>query len=242
MDKSLLKGRPEDSWASGFSHTTLMERLRHQPARWIFGVFMVFYILSAARIGVADLLSRQVRDEMYAWSAATTQPDEAAITDVAGQLALARMLSPDNPDHYEDLANLALIRASRLDFNNHARSVQLTDGLALIRKAIALRPASSHGWAILLLLKRERAEFDAEFRQALARAITLGPWEPGIQQIVADVGMSAWAVLPLAEQEIVRENFVRGMKRQAKMMTAIVQMHRNDCSSPRAELNAGCPR
>jgi len=40
--------------------------------------------------------------------------------------------------------------------------------------------------------------------------------------------------LTRAEQEMVRENFVRGMKRQAATMISIAQSHRNDCNGERA--------
>jgi hypothetical protein len=120
--------------------------------------------------------------------------------------------------------------------------IYLSEGLLLTRRAISMRPVSSYSWGLLLLLKRELAEFDSEFFHAIERATTLGPWERDVQLIVSDVGASAWAVLPKPEQEMVRENFVRGMKRQAFAMMTIVQSHLNDCKSPRARLNAGCPK
>ncbi len=216
--------------------------LRSNIVRWIAIAILLYVVISAARIGAADLFSVYARDEMYAWSTGKSRPDAASLDNVSRALATARMISPGDPNHYEDMANLALIRAGMFGVTESARDALVAEGIERIHMAIALRPVSAYSWATLLLLKRERAEYDPEFVHALERAVTLGPWEPEVQLIVADVGASAWAALPQGAQEMVRENFVRGMKRQARQMLAISAAHRDDCNSPRARLNAGCQR
>lgn len=217
-----------------------MECLRNKGVLWGLAALFLFVIFSAARNGAADLLSGYARNEMDTWAAGGIQPEVPEIDSVSRVLAVARFISPGNPDHDEDLARLALVRSGMPGIADIEKQTQLKEGLLQIREAIALRPVSSYSWATLLLLKRELAEYDAEFRHGLERAVTLGPWEPAVQPIVADVGLSAWAELPLAEQEMVRENFVRGMKRQADTMIAIVQSH--DCKGESAKLHAGCSR
>ncbi|MBA4383014.1 MAG: hypothetical protein C0406_10655, partial [Sideroxydans sp.] len=95
---------------------------------------------------------------------------------------------------------------------------------------LALSPASPYRWTQLLLLKRDLAEFDAEFRYALHRAVELGPWEPSLLLAQADVGLSAWKVMPPEEQAIIQQIFVRGMKHQSKEMRAVAQSHRSACA------------
>lgn len=219
-----------------------MDGLRNKSVHWALVALSLFVIISAARIGVADLLSGYARNEMYAWSVSAVRPDLSAVEAVSRALDVARLISAGNPDHYEDLARLAVVRSGMAGITGDERNAQLVEGLVHIRRAIALRPVSSYSWSILLLLKRELAQYDAEFRYALERAVTLGPWEPDVQPIVADVGLSAWAALPFAEQEMVRKNFLRGMKHQANTMIAISQSHRDDCNSERAKLNPGCGR
>lgn len=219
-----------------------MACLRSKSVLWASGAFLLFIIFLAVRIGVADLLSKSARNEMYAWSTSKVRPDVSAVDSVSATLGKARLISPGNPDHYEDMARLALVRSGMPGVSDAERNAQLLQGVEQIRAAIALRPASPYSWATLLLLKRERGEYDAEFRLALERAVTLGAWEPAVQPVVADVGLSAWAALPGAWQEMVRENFVRGMKWQANTMIAVAQSHLNDCKGARAKLNAGCPR
>lgn len=219
-----------------------MECLRSRSVLWVLGAFVLFVIFSAARIGAADLFSGYARNKMAIWSTSATHPAVAMQVSVASALGVARMIAPGNPDQYEDMARLALVRSGMPGINDVEKDARLIQGLLQIRQAITLRPVSSYSWVTLLLLKRERAEYDAEFRHALERAVTLGPWEPDVQRVVAEVGMSAWAVLPRAEQEMVRENMVRGMRRQAATMISIAQARRNDCNGERAKLNAGCSR
>lgn len=219
-----------------------MECLRSRSVLWVSGVFLLFVIYSAARIGAADLLSGYARNKMNAWSTSATRPDVAALESVAGALGMARRIAPDNPDYLEYLVLLTSVRADMPGINDAEKNAWLGEGLLLIRQAIALRPASAYSYATLLLLKQQQGEYDAEFRRALERAVTLGPWEPYVQRVVADAGMSAWAALPRAEQEMVRENIVRGMKWQSATMLPILQARRNDCDGERAKSDAGCSR
>jgi hypothetical protein len=219
-----------------------MAYLRIKGVLWTLVALLIFFIISAARSGVADLLSKQASDEISSWSLTEVQSDSVIINEISHLIQLASLISPGNPDYYENQVRLSLARADMKGVTASVRNDLLTQSEAQIRNAISLRPVSSYSWATLLILKRERAEYDAEFLQALDLAVTLGPWEPSVQAIVADVGLNAWAALPKSGQEMIRQNFVRGMKRQSEKMIAIVQSHLNDCNSERARLNAGCPR
>lgn len=219
-----------------------MEFLRRKFLMWGTALFLLFVILSAARIGAADLLSNYARDEMFAWSGLKMPPETTSMDNVSNILDWVSMISPGDPGHYEDLSRLALIRSGIPGVTEAQKNAHLEESLVRIRQAIALRPVSSYSWSTLLMIKRERMEYDSEFRHALERATTMGPWEPQVQLIVADVGLTAWAALPYAEREMVRLNFVRGMIHQSNAMIAIAQSHQNDCNGTRAKFNAGCPR
>jgi hypothetical protein len=215
-----------------------MGRSRGNGVRWIAGAFLVFVIFSAARIGVADLLVKHAENEMGARPADAVRPDATALDEAYRALDRARRIAPDDPAPYENLARLALLRTDAPDIGGAKKNALLKESLAPVRRAIALCPVSPYGWAILLRIKQGLGEYDAEFRRALSRATTLGPWEPEVQPIVADAGLSAWAVLPEAEREMLREDFVRGMKRQADTMLAIARAHHDDCRA--GHNDAGC--
>ena len=207
---------------------------------WLVAALLLFVIFSAARIGTADLLSRYAEKEIASWPPGMERLDSSNQADVARALDVAQWLEPGNPDPYEDKARLALGGGGMPSMNAAEKNAALRQGLVQIRRAIALRPASPYSWAILLRLKNALGEYDAEFHRALERAVILGPWEPGLQAIVADVGLSAWSALPEAERQMVNGNFVRGMKRQADVMLFIAQAHRNKCTEEHG--NAGCLR
>jgi len=196
---------------------------------WGLVVFLLLVILSAARIGVADLLSGYIRDAIAAWSSSAAPPDESDLVAVSRALDVALRISPGNPNHYEDLARLDFVRSGMPGTTVAERADRLRHGLKSIRQAIALRPVSPYSWGILLRLKSELGEFDAEFNRSLERTVTLGPWEPGLQAVVLDAALNAWDVLPKAERKMVRENYHRGLKRQANAMLDVIFAHRNGC-------------
>lgn len=203
---------------------------------WVFATLMLFAIVSAVRIGTADLLCGYATDSMATWPAA--EPDASQLAGVSRVLDAAHWVTPDNPDVYENLARVEMLRAGMRSADDTARNAALRNGLELVRHAIALRPASPYGWAILLQLKNALGEYDAEFRRSLERTVTLGPWEPELQVAVADAGLGAWAALPEAERKLVGEDIRRGMMRQPGAMFAIARAHLDVCV---AGINdAGC--
>ncbi len=209
-----------------------MKFLTRNSALGAAGIFLLFVIISAARIGVADVLSRYVKNEM-------TSGD---LSVASHALEVAQRIAPDNPDNNEDQAHLALLRLKIPGLSLAERNLQLQQGLEQIHDAIASRPVSPYAWNTLLFFKNQRAEYDTEFSTALERSVTLGPWEPSIQPIVANVGLGAWGALSKVEQKMVKETIARGMKRQATTMLAIISIHQYGCSSAYGNLDAGCVR
>lgn len=219
-----------------------MESSAKKSLLWVATAVLLYVFLSAVRHGAAELFSLYAREDLGIWSSRTYPPSLLEVEDASRLMEAARFLVADNPDHLEDMARLYLVRASLVGVSPSERQSNLLSGLTEVRQAISLRPVSAYSWMILSMLKRELGEFDAEFRNALQQAVVLGPWEPEVQQSIADVGLSAWAALPKPEQELVRNNFVRGMKHQSREMLAIVQAHQNDCADvdEHGQLKAGC--
>lgn len=205
------------------------------PNGILWALVFSFVLLSAVRIGAADLLYGYAREGLAAGR--PVAEGGASLDEVSRALAMAGWLSPANPDRYEGLARLALLRAGMPGTGAAERAGLLQQGLAAIRQAIALRPVSAYGWAIELHLKKELGEYDDEFRQALRMTARLGPWEPELQRIVVDAGLGAWMRLPEAEQAMVMEAMLHGMKRQASAMRAIAGRH-----APRCDGGANCPQ
>lgn len=186
-------------------------------------LFCSFVLLSAVRIGTADWLYGNAKDEL-----ASAFP-QSSLAEAARTLQMAGRLSPDNPDRHEGLARLALMRAWRPETADAERADVLRSGLASIRRAIVLRPVSAYSWAIELQLKSELREYDEEFRRALQMTAKLGPWEPELQRVVVAAGLAAWPALPDAEQGMIMGSLLRGMKRQPSTMLAIAKQRAPGC-------------
>ncbi len=93
------------------------------------------------------------------------------------------------------------------------------------RKAVALRPQWPYTWSSIALLKFKLDEFDEEFKSALNNAMNLGPWEPGVQITMAEVGLSAWDKLEYAQRVAIVENIRRGVTMQAQVMLEILKKY-----------------
>jgi hypothetical protein len=206
-----------------------MAAIAKKSMLWGVVAFLCLVLFLAARNGAAQLFSLSARADMDAWSEQKRSPSESEISSVISKLEWAVRLADMDSNTHKDIAKLSLIRAF---YSSDAMQRQqiLRGGLHEIRVALALSPASPYHWTYLLILKRDLGEFDAEFRHALRRAVETGPWEPTLLVAQADVGLSAWKVMPPEEQAIIQQIFIRGMQRQSKAMRAVVQSHRSACA------------
>lgn len=196
---------------------------------WVIVPFLLFVLISAARLGAVELLSINAHLSLDEWDFTNQPPSVSEVESVVRQLEIVRFLDDDNPAIHEDIAYLNLMRAWLPDTSLAEKELHRQAGMSAIRTAIALRPVSPYSWTILLLIKRDLGEFDAEFRHALHRSVELGPWEPELLAWQADVGLSAWTAMPEEEQALIQQVFVRGMKRQRNEIVDVFLSHRSDC-------------
>lgn len=199
---------------------------------WYIVIVLVLAVvlISALRFGVAELIGMSANHELDSWAKSKRTPTADESQSVATRYAWAIALADMNPAHHEGLARLDFIRATQLSSSDPLRATYLASAKTQILRAISLRPISPYSWTILLVIKRESQEYDAEFRHALHRAVELGPWEPALLPQLADVGLSAWSVMPVEEQSIIGQVFVRGMQRQQQTMLSIANAHINQCA------------
>jgi hypothetical protein len=195
---------------------------------WAAVAFLFLVLFWAARNGVAQLFLLSARADMDSLSELQRSPSESDSDSVMSKLEWAVRLADADPAPHENIARLNLMRAATISDSNKHRQI-LREGLNQIHIALALNPSSPYPWTVLLMLKRDLGEFDAEFRYALHRAVELGPWEPTLLLAQADVGLSAWDAMQPEEQTIIQQIFVRGMQRQSKAMQDVAESHRPPC-------------
>lgn len=142
----------------------------------------LFLSFVAWRQGEADTLVGQVSDtfESAAWREAPPQFD--TWLSLRAKLLEAQSLTPRNPGVLEGLGVLHERRAASRDMLLYARDY--------FARSLEVRPASPYAWANLAAVRYELGDTGAAFEGALVRAVELGPWEPEVQRVVADVGLA----------------------------------------------------
>jgi hypothetical protein len=132
---------------------------------------------------------------------------------------------PDNPLYAEELGRIHEWRALARAPSDHEARTHLRAALAAFRVAARMRPGSAVAWANIALVKFRLEEMDYEFYGALERAERMGPWEPGVQRTLADIGLSNWPWLARPGKEIAAAAIERGLLNQEDAMKRLARLH-----------------
>jgi hypothetical protein len=193
------------------------------PKRWLLAgatiLALAALMLTALRWGMADARLSQASREVARWEADGTLPDLDSWLDVRSTLLAAQRHETGNPTLQEALARL---HAQRHDGNAGAEVFQ-EQALEYFQRAAVQRPTSPYTWASIALTRYRLGLTDAELQRALTNAARLGPWEPEVQFIVADIGFALWDELPDAQRKEVLETAFRGMKHYSDTMVRIAE-------------------
>ena len=112
---------------------------------------------------------------------------------------------------------------------------ELELSVSYLRRSLRERPTSPYTWANLAFVKSRLGALDDEFYLSIRNAATLGPWEPEVQLLLADIGFRYWNRMPKPAQEIVHGAIRRGLRRQdEKLFDLAARYGRVDvlCSTP----------
>lgn len=154
--------------------------------------------LASATLGLADLASQPARSALEQWGEQLHIGSGDDWPFAYERLALAHRLNPLSADYSADLGRLLEWRAwqfvSRPD--EHAALRRLADRHYL--EAVAKRPSWGFAWAHVAGNRLLGGIRDRTYAEALERAATLGPWEPGVHLKVAWMGAATWDDLPEA--------------------------------------------
>lgn len=131
-------------------------------------------------------------------------------------------LDPGNARHEDILSQMMMWRLSDPALAKSERTRIMSEGMKHARRNTAGRPAWPYAWAGLLQWKAVVAEIDDEFRLALERSSTLGPWETPVQRIVVQIGAAYWDKLNETDKSRVLDAAKRGLEQQEKEMAAVI--------------------
>jgi len=159
-----------------------------------------------------------------------------ALTREGWETAFAAMetaleLDPRHPAYLQRMGRLHTIKISQRLVDNDEYALVAERGKTLFKASIEVRPYWPLAWADYALLKHEIGEIDSDFFEAIRRAAEYGPWEPGVHQILANIGIARYDLLDGTTRVIVAPNIVRGLRSPTSnawgRMETILRRYRN---------------
>jgi Flp pilus assembly protein TadD len=144
---------------------------------------------------------------------------------VRGELEVAQRLARNDAAIEELFGVLYSERRSSVDFQEIAATH--------FTQALALRSSSPYTWSNLAEVRYRLGQTGGDFERILVGAEALGPNEPQVQRVVADLGLALWPELSASTQAAVTRAVASGMQRNPLEMLQI--------STRRGRLDIACP-
>jgi hypothetical protein len=165
----------------------------------------VLLTAEAFRLGAADTLLAESSAtlESAAWRSA--RPSLDAWLAVRDALLRAERLAPGSPGVAETLGVLHARRAASPEMLAHAKDY--------LRRSLERRPASPYTWASFAEVKYLLGEVDPSLEGALVNMAELGPWEPEVQLLGADIGLALFDVVTPQARRSIERLVENGMRR-----------------------------
>lgn len=194
---------------------------------------LAFLAFVALKHGWADLFAFQGRALIRSWDR-----EQRPFSSDESKLAQSRLenslgLNPGDPGVLEDLGRLHELRTRALRGADTAAELGLA--MEYLRRSLRTRPTSPYTWANLAFVKSRLGILDDEFYHSIQNAALLGPWEPEVQLLLADIGFRYWNRMPKTAQDTIHAAIRRGLKRQdAKLFELASRYGRTDvmCATP----------
>jgi len=187
-------------------------------------LILIGLIITTGSWGLADINVKSTQRSLLLWENDVNTLNKAEWTIAYDRVSKAIGQNPLNPELLTLMANVQEWKIY-LDSGDVENSHYLTLALKNYRKAAELRPSWPYTWSHISLVKYRMGEIDQEFQQAIEIATKSGPWEPGVQQIIAEVGLSAWQELDIGMREKIARNINRGITMQPILMLNILKKH-----------------
>ena len=187
-------------------------------------LILIGLIITAGFRGLADINVQSVRRSLMSWESDVNTLNQTEWTNAYDDVSKAVSQDPLNPDLLTLMAKVQEWKVY-LDYGDVENNHYLISALKNYRKAAELRPAWPYAWSQISLVKYRMGEIDQELQQAIENATNTGPWEPGVQQITAEVGLGVWQELDFAMKKIIVRNIDRGITMQPILMLNILKKY-----------------
>jgi len=124
--------------------------------------------------------------------------------------------APSNPRYKELRARLLVLQAPYLPGNEEILA-SLESMIDLHRVAVQERPQWPFSWANLAFMKGIKQEFDDEYRLALEKVVSYGPYEVGAIQRIVRSTTSAWFQMDEKEELLIYQAIANGVEIDARL-------------------------
>jgi len=202
-------------------------------AGWVAVGLLSVLAFIALKHGWADISAFQGRALIRGWDRDQRPFSNDEYLVAQSHLEKSLSLTPGDPGVSEDLGRLHELRTRALRGTDSA--AELGVAMDYLRRSLRARPTSPYTWANLAFVKSRLGTLDDEFYHSVQNAALLGPWEPEVQLLLADIGFRYWNRIPKTAQETIHAAIGRGLKRQdAKLFDLASRYGRMDvmCATP----------
>ncbi len=190
---------------------------------------LIVVIKISASWGLADVENQKARVFIKQWENDVDSFSSEDWNKAYSTAISALEKDPYNPELLSLMGNVYewnSFQGHNQSHNNKFQNIQNRKlALDYYRKAVELRPQWPYTWSGIVLLKYKMSEFDQEFQLALNSATELGPWEPNVQKIIAEVGLISWNKLEHSQRITIVENIRRGVTMQPRLMLDILKKY-----------------
>jgi len=183
----------------------------------------LYMIYTASIWGLADVKYRPVKIELKNWRSGKIELENKDWERIELKLSEALELDSGNPEIHEILASA--IEGRFINLASKDISAESSRQLALehYRKSVLLRPVWPYAWAGLISTKYRLGQFDDEFFKALHNVVRLGPWEPGLQRLVIEIGLNEWNIFPIEEKTFILKIIPHALEKQPNKILSLIK-------------------
>ena len=187
-------------------------------------LILIGLIITAGFRGLADVNVQSARRSLVSWESDANTLNNTEWTIAYDSVSKAVSQDPLNPELLTLMANVQEWKVY-LDTDGEENNHYLSLALKNYRKAAELRPAWPYTWTQISLVKYRMGAIDQELQQAIENATKAGPWEPGVQRVIAEVGLGVWDVLEVDMRVIIVRYIQRVITMQLIMMLDILKKY-----------------
>jgi hypothetical protein len=160
--------------------------------------------------GVADFHAQRGYDEMTKWGVAG--PDLTSWQYAFDEISHANVLAPIHPVYLQRLSRLHRMQITHGLVSPEEYQRVGDQSKMYLARSIEVRPRWGYTWAELAYVKWLLGEKDAGFLLALTNAVTYGPWETGVVNLVNFIGLREYERFDERHRQLVIDNIVRGLR------------------------------